>query len=119
MLYTFVIIPMRATCLAHLIFFWFDSLSDIWRRVQIMKLLILQFSSAFCHFIPRGSKYSPQYPVLRNNLVFFRYCKRPSFTPIQNRKQNYSCAYFNLYVFTQQTEKQMIFNYMVTSMPRI
>jgi hypothetical protein len=36
-------------------------LSDYtWQRVQVMKLLIMQFSPASCYFIPFWSKYSPQ-----------------------------------------------------------
>jgi hypothetical protein len=31
-----------------------------WRRVQVMKLLIMQFSPTCSHFIPLRSKYSPQ-----------------------------------------------------------
>jgi hypothetical protein len=31
---------------------WFDYPNNIWWRVQIMGLLILQFSPAYCHFIP-------------------------------------------------------------------
>jgi hypothetical protein len=31
--------------------------------MMMIKLLIMQFSPAFCHFIPRRSKYSPQHPV--------------------------------------------------------
>jgi hypothetical protein len=34
----------------------------LWRRVQVMKLLIMQFSPTSCHFISLWSKYSPQHP---------------------------------------------------------
>jgi hypothetical protein len=34
------------------------------RRVQVMKLLIMQFSLTSCHVIPLWSKYFPQHPVL-------------------------------------------------------
>jgi hypothetical protein len=36
-----------------------------WRRVQIMKLLIMQFSLFTRHLIPLRSKYPPQHPVLK------------------------------------------------------
>jgi hypothetical protein len=32
-----------------------------WRRVQVMKLLIMQFSPTSCHFIPLRTNYSPQH----------------------------------------------------------
>jgi hypothetical protein len=41
---------------------WLDHSNFTWRRVQVMKLLIMQFSPISCHFIPRWSKYSPQHP---------------------------------------------------------
>jgi hypothetical protein len=36
------------------------------RRVQIMKLLVIQFSPFFRHLIPLRSKYPPQHPVLKH-----------------------------------------------------
>jgi hypothetical protein len=33
-----------------------------WRRVQITKLLVMQFSPPFHHLAPLRSKYSPQHP---------------------------------------------------------
>jgi hypothetical protein len=43
---------------------WLDHSNYTWRRVQVMKLLIMQFSPASRHFISLRSKYSPQHPVL-------------------------------------------------------
>jgi hypothetical protein len=43
---------------------WLDRSNYTWRRLQVMKPLIMQFSSTSCHFIPPRSRYSPQYPVL-------------------------------------------------------
>jgi hypothetical protein len=47
---------------------WLD-----WRRVQVMKLLIMQFSPTSRHFISLRSKDSPQRPVKVPNLmsIFF------------------------------------------------
>jgi hypothetical protein len=45
---------------------WLDHSNYVWRRVQIMKLLIMQFSLASCHFISFWSKYSPQHPILKH-----------------------------------------------------
>jgi hypothetical protein len=36
---------------------WLDHSNYTWRRVQVMKLLIMQFSPISCHFIPLWSKY--------------------------------------------------------------
>jgi hypothetical protein len=45
---------------------WFDRCNNVWRSVQVMKLLIMQSSSASHHFLPLRSKYSPQHPVLKH-----------------------------------------------------
>jgi hypothetical protein len=47
---------------------WFDHSNFTWRRAQVMKLLIMQFSSTSCHFISLQSKYSSQHPVLKSTL---------------------------------------------------
>jgi hypothetical protein len=44
---------------------WLDHSNNTWRRVEVMKLLIMQFSSATYHFILLRSTYSPQQNVLR------------------------------------------------------
>jgi hypothetical protein len=44
---------------------WFRNTNNIWWLVQVMKLLIMQPSLAFCHFLHLSSKYSPQDPVLK------------------------------------------------------
>jgi len=45
---------------------------SIWPGVQIMKLLIMQFSASSYHLYPLRSKYIPQHPVLKHPcFVFF------------------------------------------------
>jgi hypothetical protein len=61
-LYAFRVSPIRATCPAHHILLDLIILIILGRRVQVMKLLIMQFSPISCHFIPLWSKYSPQHP---------------------------------------------------------
>jgi hypothetical protein len=45
---------------------WLHHCNYTWRRVQVTKLLIMQFSQTSNHFIWLRSKYSPQHPVLRH-----------------------------------------------------
>jgi hypothetical protein len=86
---------MRATCPAHLILFGFIIL-----RVHVMNIVIMQFSPASYYFIPLRPNYCPQYPVLKYlQPMFLSQYKRPSFTLIQNYRQNYSDVYFYVYVF--------------------
>jgi hypothetical protein len=59
---------------------WFGYSNSILWRVQIMKLLIVYFSSASCYFVSLRTKYS-QHLVLRHpQSLFFRLCGRQSFT---------------------------------------
>jgi hypothetical protein len=50
---------------------FFNSTLAVWRGVQIMKLLVMQFPPMSRHFIPRRSKYSLQYPVLKHPQYIF------------------------------------------------
>jgi hypothetical protein len=43
-----------------------DRSNYTWRRVQVMKLPIMQFSPTSCHFISLRSKYSPQHHILKH-----------------------------------------------------
>jgi hypothetical protein len=45
---------------------WLDHSNCVWRGVQVMKLLIMQLSPIFRHFISLRTKHSPQHPVLKH-----------------------------------------------------
>jgi hypothetical protein len=67
----------------------FDHPNNILWAVQITKLLIMSFSPFPCYLVPLRPKYSPQQPILKHpQLMFLPQCQRPSFTPIQNNRQN-------------------------------
>jgi hypothetical protein len=56
----------------------------------------MQSSPLPCHLVSLRSKYSPQHPILEHpQPMFLPQCQRPSFTPIQNNRQNYSSVYPN------------------------
>jgi hypothetical protein len=57
--------PIHATCPARLL------LLDFWRRVQVTKLFIMQFSSTPCHSISLRSNHSRQHPVLGQLYLHF------------------------------------------------
>jgi hypothetical protein len=72
--------------------------------VQIIKLPITQFFLTPSHSLPPTIKYRPQHPVFEHlQIMFFPQCDRPSATPIQNKRQNYSSVYLNLCILRQQT----------------
>jgi hypothetical protein len=47
---------------------WLERSNYTWRRVRVMKLVIMQFSPTSCHFVPLWSKYSPQHLSLCSSL---------------------------------------------------
>ena len=54
-------------------------------------------SSIPSYLVPPRSKYSPQHHILKHpQLHFLSQYQRPSFTPIQKNRQNYSSIYLNL-----------------------
>ena len=116
----FFLSPIRATCcdlMASL-----DLIARILscEGVQIIKLFGMYSSTFPCYFFPRNPKYSPQHPILEHpHPMFFPQRERPSFTAIQNKRQNYSSVYFNLYIFEWQIGRQKIQLRMIESIFRI
>jgi hypothetical protein len=79
---------------------------NIWWAVQIIKLIITQFSPLPCHPVPLRPKYSPEHTFLkRPQTTFLTQCDRPSFTLIQNKRPNYSSVYLNIYSFGWPTRR--------------
>jgi len=71
----------------------FDHPNNIRWGLQIIKPLYIQFSR---YFVPLRPKYSPQHPILKHpQPKFLPQCERPSSTPIQNIRQNYTSVYLN------------------------
>ena len=71
--------------------------STIGWAVQIIKPLIMYFSSLPYYLVPLRPKYSPQHPNHNHpQPTFLSQCERPSFTPIQNNRKIYSSVYLNL-----------------------
>jgi hypothetical protein len=65
-----------------------DDSNYTWWRVQVMKLLIMQFSPASHNSVPLWPKCSPQHPVLEHPQSMFLPRQRLSFAPIQNHRQS-------------------------------
>jgi hypothetical protein len=94
----------------------FDHSKYTWRRVQIMMLLVMQFSPPARHFIPFGPDILST-PF--SNILSLCSSHNVSFTTIQNHRQNHGVVYSNFYVFPQQTRSQKVLDWMVTSITRI
>ena len=72
-------------------FFSILSPAQYWMRSTDHSAPRYAISSIPRYLVPPRSKYSPQHHVLKHpHLPFLLQCQRPSFTPIQNNRQNYS-----------------------------
>jgi hypothetical protein len=91
-------LPLSITChMPHPSHSRFYHPSTIGWAVQIIKPLIMYFSSLPYYLVPLGPKYSPQHPNHNHpQPTFLSQCERPSFTPIQNNRKIYSSVYLNL-----------------------
>ena len=78
----------------------FDHPKNICWGVGVVKLLILKYFRLSFYLVYLRPKYPPQHPVLEHPQPMF-ICQRvgPSFTPIQNSRQNYGAVYLNIYIF--------------------
>jgi hypothetical protein len=76
---------------------WFYQPNNILIGVQIIKWLITPSSPLPCYLVPLTTKYLTLHPIHEHpQPVFLPHCRRPSFTPIQKNRQNYSSVYLNL-----------------------
>jgi hypothetical protein len=64
--YGFLFSLIRATCPVHLVVLDWSTLNYTWRRVQITKPLVMQFSPPSRRLKSLRSKYPPQHPVLKH-----------------------------------------------------
>jgi len=96
-LYTPLLYPIRATCPAHLIILDFNTRKILGEQYRSLSSSLCSFSPLPCYFAPIRPKYSPQHPILKySQPTFLPQGERPSFTPIQNKKQNYISVHLNL-----------------------
>jgi len=82
--------PIRATCPAHLILLDLITALHLMSSTDHKAPRYVVFSTP-CNLVPLRPQYSPQHPILEHpQPTFLPQCARPSFTPIQNNKKNYS-----------------------------
>jgi hypothetical protein len=98
---------------------YFCHSNNIWRGIHIIKILIFHFFQ-----LPVTSSFLGQ-NILHGTLFWntlslcFSTDVRPSFTQIQNNRQNYGFTYFDLYVSREQMETYKTRNWMVACISRI
>jgi hypothetical protein len=65
-----------------------------------------------CYLIPLGPKYPPQNAIFENpQPTFLSESERPSFSTIQNNRQDYISVYFNFYIANWNPHGYLLFNY--------
>jgi hypothetical protein len=85
--------------------YWIDRPNNIWRSVQI----ILKPTPFVCYRVPIRVRCLPQDPFLKHpQPTSLPQYDRPSFTPIQNSRQNYISAYFILYIFIENWNRKTL-----------
>jgi len=78
----------------------FDHPNNVWKGVQITKLLTAQSPPLPCALDPLRPKQLPQHLILKHPQPRFPpQCKRPTFMPTWNNRQNHSSDLFNLHIF--------------------
>ena len=98
-LYTPLLSFILATCPAHLILLDFITRTILGEQYESLSSSLCSFLHS-CYLVLLRSKYSSQHPILKHSQpTFLPQCQRPSFTPIQNNRQNYSSIYLNFYIF--------------------
>jgi hypothetical protein len=87
--YAFVIHCTSISCPTHLILNDNDYPNNIWWTVQIIKLLLMQFSPSSYYILSPGSKYSAQHLILKYPQYKFILEWNTKFHTIQNSRYNY------------------------------
>ena len=82
--------PIHATCPAHLILLDLITWMIFGEEYRSLKLLIVYSSLLLCNVIPFSPKYPPKHPILQHaQPTFLSRREQSSFTPIQNKGENY------------------------------
>jgi hypothetical protein len=89
--------PISATRDTHLILLDFINCTILGEKQRSLSSSLSSFSPLTFYLVPLRPKYSPQHPILKYpQPTFLSQCEWLSFTPIKNKKQNYTALYLNL-----------------------
>ena len=112
-LYTFLLPhTCHMTCPSHAP--WYEHPNNIWWGVQIIQILIMNFSSLLL-FPPASAQVSPSAPYPQIPQPMFMLMR--NWVPQSRKQTNYSSVYFNIHVFGQNVARQMILDWMTAGTP--
>jgi len=95
-LYTPLHSPICATCPTHPVLLDFITRTIFGEECRSLSYSLCSFLHSR-YFVLLRPKYFPHHRILKHpQPTFLPQCERPSFTPIQNNRQNYSSVYQNL-----------------------
>jgi hypothetical protein len=98
---------------------WFNHPNNIWRRMQVMKLIIMQLSPWYI-FLPYRPKYLPQHSVLNNPQSMFLPQMRDQVSHPYSTTGKIRVLYILILVlFLYKTGGQKILDWIIASIPRI
>ena len=95
-LYRPLLSSLSATCSTHPILLDLIAWTTVGEEWRSLSSSLCNFLNPPSYLVPLRSKYFPQLPILKHpQSTFLPLCERPSFTSIQNSRQNYTSAYLN------------------------
>jgi hypothetical protein len=89
-------------CPSHLL--WLGNSNYTWRKVQVMKLHVMQLSPASYYFIPLRSEYSSQHCSQIPSVNVLPLMSETKFHIHTKLQGNYSFIYFTFYGFRENTK---------------
>jgi hypothetical protein len=82
----------------------FDHTKNIWWKINLIQVPILQFFKTFYDLLRLRVKYLPEHPILTHPPLYAPFqCNRPNVTPIYSHGPNYSSVCIHLHILSSKS----------------